>query len=127
MAATDPTDFDMLAASLRSNTEDSQTYLIYLATKMTSALPAHTRVDRKGLFKNGPPRKVTVTLGDYAYVVEEQGGGLTASRHHVVRGVEISRESTELDLWAEQLVRELARIAERSAAHRTALHKLTLG
>jgi hypothetical protein len=127
MPSSDPSDFDMLAASLRVNTEDAATYLVYLATKMTAALPAHTKIERKGIFKNGPPRKVAVELGERTYIVEEQRGALVASRHHVVRNVEISREPMEFDRWSAALVESLGQMAERSAAHRDALEKLTLG
>ena len=127
MSSLDPSDFDVVAASLRSDSDDWQTYMAYLATKMTAALPMHTKVERKGLFKNGPPRKVAVTLGDHAYIVEEYRGSLSASRNRVVGGVEISHEPMDLTLWADQLVSDLRTLASRSADHRRAIEKLTLG
>lgn len=127
MSSTDPSDFDILAASLRADLADSQTTMVYLATKMKAALPMRVKVERKGLFKNGPPRRVAVTLGDRAYVVEEQGGSLTASRSRIVGGVEISHEPMDVALWAEHLVADLRKLAARSADHRRALEKLTLG
>lgn len=127
MSSADPSDFDVLAASLRGDSDDWQTYMVYLATKMTAALPAHAKVERKGLFKNGPPRKVAVTLGDHTYVVEEQRGSLVASRNRVVGGVEISHEPMDLALWTDHLVNDLRKLASRSAEHRRAIEKLTLG
>ena len=127
MASTDPSDFDLLAASLRSDSADWATYMTYLSTKMTAALPMHVKIERKGIFKNGPPRKVSITLADQAYVVEEQRGSLLATRRHVVGGVEISHEPMDLGLWADHLVQDLRRLAERSADHRKALERLTLG
>lgn len=127
MSSTDPSDFDVLAASLRGDSADWQTYMVYLATKMTAALPMHVKVERRGIFKNGPPRKVSVTMGDHTYVVEEQHGSLASSRNRVVGGVEISHEPMDLSLWAEHLVADLRKLAARSADHRRALEKLTLG
>lgn len=118
--------FELLAASLRSDAGDTGAFLEALAAKLGGALPNRVRIERGGgLFSHQHPvRRLAANLGEWEYVIEAAGGGLSAARTHSVRGISLKSEPLGLDEWIEALAGELATLAQRSAQDRAALQRL---
>jgi hypothetical protein len=118
--------FELLAAALRADMSDTHAFLEALATKLGSALPQRTMVEReRHLFrKEQPVRRIQINLGDWLYSVTAQSGGLLAQRAHIVRGIALKTEDMNLDIWLHKLIQSLAALAQRSAQDRAALERL---
>ncbi len=73
-------DFDLIAASIRSDAGDLRTFLNVVAVKLEGALPGHVTVERQGgLFtKDHPVRLVRVAFGDHRYEMEWVNGEVEA-------------------------------------------------
>lgn len=124
-------DVDLLAAALRADHGDLDTYSRVLLGSLAEALPEgvievereRTLADRMG----GRPGKVTavrIRLGDLQLDLEAGRHGLRAVVARQVRGVAISRKEVPVAEWARQLAAELQRLAAESAAARAALGRL---
>ena len=92
---------------------------------LAGALPDETEVERKGgLFQREKPvRKVTVTLGDHIYTLEDLGRGpLAAHRAKVVRGITLKTEPLPTEDWLADLSAEdrRPRPAKRESVFRPA-------
>ncbi len=126
LAQDDGMRFELLASSLRADANDTGAFMEALATKLGGALPQRTRVERGGgMFShNHPVRRIALNLGDYEYVIVADGGALSASRTHLVRGIALKSEALGLDEWIEALAAELTDLADRSAQDRAALQRL---
>lgn len=97
--------------------QDARTFLPLLAQVLTSALPDETVVERKGgLFQREKPiRKVTVTLGDTIYTLEDLGRGpLSAQRAKVVRGITLKTEAVPVEDWLADLSAHVAVRAQQN-------------
>ncbi len=91
--------------------QDARTFLPLLAQVLTSALPDETQIERRGgLFQREKPvRKVTVTLGDSIYTLEDLGRGpLAAQRAKVVRGITLKTEAVPVEDWLADLSAEIS-------------------
>ena len=119
----EPSDFDIQAALLRQG-DQPQELLAYLSTKMASALPELTRVERSGFLGRGTVRKVEINLGNSRYALELQRGGLVAQRIKLVRGVEIAHEELQVPAWIAQLTTDLRNQAAQSETIARALRGL---
>jgi hypothetical protein len=122
--------FELLASSLRADRVDLNAFVEALATKLEGALPAQTRVDRKGggLFsRTKRTERVEVRLEEYLYVLARANGGLSTTRGKLVRGIVLSTDDMDLDTWIDTLSRDLSRAAERSESARLALERLLHG
>jgi len=121
-------DFDLSAAGLRSDGSDLRISVEVLASKLESALPAQTQVERRGggLLRRGKKqvRRLTVSLGDYSYELDVAADRVEGTRERRVGGIAIKREPLEPDQWVSALTAELREQAERSAQARAALEKL---
>jgi hypothetical protein len=119
-------DFELLAASLRADTQDLSIFLEALASKLEGALPQRTRVSRSlGLFtKRKRVRRIEVELGEERYVLVSDGGVLEARRATAVRGVVLKNELLGLEEWVESLARAIAVEARQSEHGRLALERL---
>ena len=85
-----------------------------LGQVLTSALPDESEIERRGgLFQREKPiRKVTVTLGDHIYTLEDLGRGpLAAARAKVVRGITLKTEPMPVEDWLADLSAEISRPA----------------
>ncbi len=122
-------DFDLSAAGLRSDGSDLRISIEVLASKLESALPAQTRVERRGggLLGRGEKhvRQISVTLGDVSYEMAVANDRVEGSRERQVGGISIKRESLDPGQWINALTAELREQAERSAEARAALERLT--
>ncbi len=120
-------DFDLSAAGLRADGSDLRISVEVLASKLESALPSQTRVERRGggLLGRGEKRvrQLSVNLGDTSYelTVAERVEGF---RKREVGGIAIKREALDPGEWVGALAADLREEAERSAEARTALERL---
>ncbi len=120
-------DFDLSAAGLRADGSDVRISVEVLASKLESALPAQTRVQRHGggLLGRGEKRvrELRVNLGDTSYelTVAQRVEGF---RKREVGGIAIKRESLDPGEWVNALAADLREEAERSAEARAALERL---
>ena len=120
---------EVLAAMLRADQHESGDYLEHLATKLCGTLPDHTRVERKGgLFsKTKPVRRISVELLDLRYAIVREKHGPVATRRKVVRGVELASKELSVEEWTVELAQAIKRLAETSAAARSALESFVFG
>jgi len=117
--------FELVAASLRSDAQDSKAFLSALATKLGGALPQQTSVQyRGGLMGKKSVRAVEVDLAELRYRLEEEHGRLSASRQKVVRGIVLKNEAIPIDQWIDELSQTLSAQAEQSESGRAALQQL---
>lgn len=97
--------------------QDARTFLPLLAQVLTSALPDESQVERRGgLFQREKPiRKVTVTLGDSIYTLEDLGRGPLAARlAKVVRGITLKTEVVAVEDWLADLSAHVASRAQQN-------------
>ena len=123
-------DLELLAASLRADARDADTYARVLTGTLGDALPAGmVTVERDrslgDRLAKRPGRVVAVTVSgrDRELVLRETGRGVTASIVRAVRGVVIARDEVDLDAWLGALAAEVAAAARSSAASRSALQR----
>lgn len=121
----EPSEFDLAAAVVRRSA-DWKELLGYLATKLQSALPNHTRIERAGMFGKGTIRRISVAVGTAQYVIEEQRGGVAATRVKTVRGIALAHEELAVDHWVRQLTADVQRLADQSDTFGDAIRKLSL-
>ncbi|MGH7861632.1 MAG: hypothetical protein ACRENM_02960 [Candidatus Dormibacteraceae bacterium] len=119
-------DFDLVAASIRADARDLDTFMEVMATKLEQALPGGVVVEREGgLFKRvHPVRKLQIGFDDWIYELEREPAGLRSAVAHSVRGITVKSETIELDSWIEALSRHLAEYARESTKARLALERL---
>lgn len=121
-------DFDLSAAGLRADGSDLRISLEALASKLESALPAQTQVERHGggILGRGPKRvrRVRVTLGEDCYELAVEGERVEGVRERRVGGVSIKREALDPGSWVSSLTEDLRGQAAQSAQARAALERL---
>ena len=123
-------DFDLVAASLRTDAGDVRAYCEALAVRLEAALPAQTRVERRSrrlLSREKVVRRIEVDAGEsrYALGIDERGG-VEASRSASVRGIVLKNDPLPLDEWIDALARDLTDQARESEQGRLALERLLL-
>ena len=127
-------DLELLAASLRRQSDDLSMYAGFLINSLSQALPPHlVGVERKaGLFgrvKDGAPvLAVSIALGGRRFILRRQGVGhrAAASIAHESGGIVLRTDEVTMDAWSRELAAALARYAEQDAAAAQALARLTL-
>ena len=105
------TDVGVAGALANVYAEDAQGFLPLLAVILSGAMPNETQVERRGgLFQREKPvRKVSVTLGENVYALEDQGRGpLAASRTKIVRGIKLKTDPLPVEEWLAELSGEIA-------------------
>jgi hypothetical protein len=118
-------DFELLAAELRTDLDDLETFVEALARKLEAALPGTTvSRRRRWLSHDGPVERICVELGEEQLVLEHRGGTATAQRARRVRGIVLKSEPLGLDEWVDALTLALAERAESSEEGRLALERL---
>lgn len=128
-------DVQLLAATLRSDRADVESYARVLSGALADALPSGmVEVERRrGLAdrvagRDGRAVAVVVHGQDRELELREGArGGVEAQVRQVVRGVVISRRPVGVDEWLHALAEDLTRIAARDAAARAALDRLLGG
>ena len=105
------TDVGVAGALANVYAEDARGFLPLLAIILSGAMPNETEVERRGgLFQREKPvRKVSVTLGDSVYALEDLGRGpLVASRTKIVRGIKLKTDPLPVEEWLAELSGEIA-------------------
>jgi hypothetical protein len=114
-------------ALAHSYAEDVRGFLPLFAVVLESSLPEETEVERKGgLFqKQKPVRKVSVTLGEATYTLEDTGHGpLAAYKIKTVRGIRLKTEPMPVENWLAELSAEISSRADRNEKTFFALKEL---
>jgi len=119
--------FDVLAASLRADARDLDTFFEVLAAKLSASFPESTNVAREGFRGRGRVKSISVDLGEQRYGLERDSGGVTCRRARAVRGIVVKNEELSIDDWIDSLSHDLADAAEQSERGRLALERLLDG
>jgi hypothetical protein len=120
-------DFDLVAASLRADSDDVRLFVEALTTKLEQSFPGRCRVRRSGLLGKGSVRQISVSLGDSRYELTHDDGAILTRRSSVVRGIALKSEEFGLDEWIDSLAAQVVAEAGRSERGRVALQKLLSG
>jgi len=122
---------DLVAAAIRADTADLDSYHRVLSATVADLLPVGmVEVDRERSMKDrmagreGKATSIRIRLGDVTLELVTRHGGLVATSARQVRGVVISRQEISVAEWTQQLAQHLAKLAAQSADARTALAKL---
>ena len=127
MAASDASDIDLLAASLRADAADLDTFTEALAAKLQDALPSGVRVQRWRERMFGPKLvcAISVDAGDERLELRTgRGGSVETSCARVSGGIVLKTEAVGMDEWLRRLSEALAAEAQRSQTTRQALDRL---
>jgi hypothetical protein len=122
--------FDMVAASIRADASDSDTFFRVLVAKLRDALGDRVTVNRAGgrLKRDRPVTGVSMDLthsGEgMVLVAERDRGDICCTVVRQVRGIALSTRQVAMQEWIEQLVAALAEEAKRSEQTSRALHGL---
>ncbi|KAA2264217.1 hypothetical protein F0L68_08235 [Solihabitans fulvus] len=125
-------DLEVLAASLRRDSDDLSLYAGFLINTLSASLPAElVSVDRKsGLFgrvrDDAPVLGVTILLGDRRFTLNRTAVGqpVTSRIRHESGGVVLRTETVGMDVWSLELATALARYAQANAAASQVLRRL---
>jgi hypothetical protein len=120
---------EMVAASLRADTTDLNTFMEALATKLAGALPNQTEVIRHhGLFsRDHSVEQIAISLGDAQYrIARDRRNILSTSRAKIVRGIVLKTDEISMDQWIQELATNLSQEAARSEGARIALERFLL-
>jgi hypothetical protein len=119
-------DLDMVAASLRADSADTDSFFEVLGMKLADALGERVTLEREGgLFrKEKKVNRIVVVLGDLAFEASRGKGSIQCDMRKRVRGIVLSSESLDLDTWLLRLATKLAQEADQSASARAALANL---
>jgi hypothetical protein len=116
--------FEVLAASLRADARDLDTFFEVLAVKLSGSFPESTHIDREGFRGRGRVKSISVDLGEQRYGFERTSAGVTCRRARAVRGIVLKNEELGFDDWIDSLSRDLTEAAEQSERGRLALERL---
>jgi hypothetical protein len=124
-------DLHLIAAALRSDRADVESYTRVLTSVLGDALPpGMVEVERKRSLadrvngREGTPVSLTVTTPESQLVLSQEKHGVAAEVRQIVRGVTIKRSTVGIDEWLVALAGVLAKLAGSSAAARDALTDL---
>jgi hypothetical protein len=126
-----PSVVDLVAAAIRADTADLDSYHRVLSSTVSGLLPVGmVEVDRERSMKDrmagreGRATSIRIRLGDLTLELASRHGGLVATSAREVRGVVISRAEISIAEWTQLLAQHLAKLAAESADARNALAKL---
>lgn len=127
-------DLEVLATSLRRDSDDLSLYAGFLLNTLSTVLPPDmVEIDRKaGLFgrarSDAPVLRVAVRFADRRFTLRRAavGAAAVAQVAHESGGVVLRTENVAMDEWSRQLASALASYAQRHAAAAQALQRLTL-
>jgi hypothetical protein len=123
----EPFELDLAAAELRAGARDMDAVIAGLAAWLESSVPHVVEVERKraGLLDSRKlVTRITCRLGDDAYVLEREGGGLGTRRARTVRGITLKTETLDPSEWLRQLSGALVAQAQLSESSLRALREL---
>jgi hypothetical protein len=121
-------DLHLIAAALRADRADVESYTRVLTSVLGDALPpGMVEVERRRSLadrmagREGVPVSLTVTTPDERLTLRQGQHGVSGEIARIVRGVTIKRSTVGLDEWLIALAGVLSRLAASSAAARDAL------
>ena len=124
-------DLHLIAAALRSDRADIESYTRVLTSVLGDALPpGMVAVERKRTMadrmagREGAPVALLVATPDEQLELRQERHGVTGEIRQVVRGVTIKRRTVGIDEWLVALAGVLAGLAQSSATARAALTNL---
>ena len=124
-------DLHLVAAALRSDRADVESYTRVLTSVLGDALPpGMVEVERRRSMadrmngREGTPVALTVTTPDEQLSLRQEKHGVVGEVRQIVRGVTIKRRTVGVDEWLLALAGVLTRLAGDSAAARDALGNL---
>ncbi len=122
--------FDMVAASIRADAADAETFFRVLVTKMSDALGDRVTVKRSGglLKRDRPVTAVEMDLtsagAGLVLAVSREHNAITCTVARRVRGISLSTKEVSMPEWIEELVSALGEEAKKSQQTWSALHGL---
>ncbi len=122
-----PGSMDMLAASMRYDASDIESFVSSVAARMGSLFPMNTEVrfKRKSLrSKEKIVEAITVTFEGDLFGLDRRSGRLVAKYSQRVRGIVLKSMELSISEWIEKLASTAAFEAERAGKDRAALAKL---
>lgn len=127
-------DLEVLASSLRRDSDDLSLYAGFLLNTLSASLPADmVHIERKtGMFgkerPDAPVLRVTVRFDDLRFTLHRAAVGRSAVAQvaHESGGVVLRTDTVAMDDWSRQLATALAGYAQRHTAAAQALQRLTL-
>lgn len=124
----DDLDIDLIAASLRVDQGDMESFVEALSAKLEQALPGRVRTWRWRTRLFGPKavQRIAVDLGPERFDLRYRDGALEAQRAKLSGGIVLKSETVAPDEWLEALGAALAQEAQRSASARQALERLLM-
>jgi hypothetical protein len=121
--------FDLLAASLRADISDVNTFFETLAAKLEDAIPGNVRVyrSRARMLGSKQVRKIVVDAGgERLELTRSEHEQVHAQRGRLSGGIVIKSEPLEIDGWIDALTAALTAEAGRNEKTRLALERLLL-
>jgi hypothetical protein len=122
-------DVDMLAASLRADSQDVAAFVESLARKLEDALPGRVRVGRarQGMFGPKVVRTIAVDAGNARLELERRDATVQARKARLSGGIVLAREALDIEAWLVAVSEALAAEAATNARTRQALERLLIG
>jgi hypothetical protein len=122
-------DLDLMAASLRQDTDDVRVLLRALVSRLSDALGQRLTIERAGGFlrKSDEIKRVTIRLGDDQLDAVIDRGTLDCTVSRTSGGIRIRSTRVEFAEWVRRLLGALRDEAATSQSTRTALESLVIG
>jgi hypothetical protein len=124
-------DLHLIAAALRADRADIESYTRVLTSVLGDALPpGMVTVERRRSVgdrlagRDGTPVALLVVTVDEQLELRQERHGVIGEIRQVVHGVTIKRRTVGVDEWLVALAGLLSNLAQRSAATRSALSNL---
>ena len=124
-------DLHLIAAALRADRADIESYTRVLTSVLGDALPpGMVTVERRRSVgdrlagRGGTPVALLVDAADEQLELRQERQGVIGEIRQVVHGVTIKRRTVGVDEWLVALAGLLSNLAQRSAAARSALSNL---
>ena len=122
-----PLDIDLLAASLRADSQDLGAFVEGLAVKLEDALPGRVKVQRgrRGMFGPKIVRKVVLDgAGERLELTRSEDDVIEMRRSRLSGGIVLKSDPIATEAWLQAVGQALAAEAERSEQTRQALERL---
>ncbi len=128
-ADSDALQVDVMAATLRANSQESGHLVEWLAERFELSLPSQTTVVREGwLLTAKKVKEVTIRFDDRHFVLtKHKRGHVEAKELKVVKEIVLKTKDVPVETWIVNLARALSSLAERNTQAKQALADFMLG
>ena len=122
-------DLDLVAASLRADAGDVETFVEALASKLEQAVPGATTVERRrdGMFGPKKVRRIAINTRRMRLELRAGGASIQTMCARLSGGIVLKSEEVSTDVWLRALAEALADQARSSQTTRQALERLLNG